>query len=276
MNSSFLKRIAGSKLAIAVARKTGLRKALRGLYFRVAGPKDKILQMSLGGLTARFRVHTAEEFRILESFGGGEAPVLERVLARLPEGAAVYDVGANVGLYTIFLAKKAGPQGAVVSFEPDGTNYSHLVENVSLNGLATVTCVQSALGEKAGEGRLAQGDIIGNYSLLTEPEPGLRATSVAIVSGDVYAEEKGLPVPYLLKVDVEGFEYAVLQGLRRTLRNAACRAILIEVHPYLLPSGVTAEMVIAELRSAGFDGQETFERPRDFHAFMWKTDTAHA
>jgi FkbM family methyltransferase len=276
MSPSFLKRVADSKFAIALARKTGLRKALRGLYFRAAGPKDKVLRMSLGGLNAQFRVHTAEEFRILESFGGGEAPVLERVLSRLPEGAAVYDVGANVGLYTIFLAKKVGPRGSVVSFEPDGTNYSHLVENVSLNGLATVTCVQSALGEKAGEGNLAQGDIIGNYSLLTKPGPGLRSTPVAIVSGDVYAEEKGLPVPHLLKVDVEGFEYAVLQGLHRTLRNASCRAILIEVHPYLLPPGVTADMVLAELRSAGFDGQETFERPRDFHAFMWKTDKAHA
>jgi len=276
MNSSFLKRIADSKLTIAIARKTGLRKALRELYFRMAGPKDNVLQMSLGGLTARFRVHTAEEWRILESFGGGEAPVLERVLSRLPEGAAVYDVGANVGLYTVFLALKAGPGGTVASFEPDSKNYLHLVENVNLNGLETVTCVPSALGEEAGEGKLAQGDIIGNYSLLTKPEPGLRYTSVTIVSGDVYAEEKGLPVPYLLKIDVEGFEFAVLRGLRRTLRDESCRAVLIEVHPYLLPSGVTAEMVIAELRSAGFDGQETFERPRDFHAFMWKTDKAHA
>jgi FkbM family methyltransferase len=240
------------------------------MYYRWARPTDGILSLRLEQHQARFRIHTAEELRLLESMGGGETQVMREVLARLPRGSVAFDVGANVGLYTTFLAKAVGSAGSVVAFEPQPMNHAHLAENISLNELSNVTIVQRALGESSGNGNLGRGNIIGNYSLVATPTGA--SDEVEIVSGDAFAFTHKLMTPHLIKIDVEGFELSVLRGLHATLRNPACRMVCIEVHPYLLPSGTTAEQVIDLLQSAGFEQVWRKDRKRDFHLIMCKPE----
>jgi hypothetical protein len=76
---------------------------------------------------------------------------------------------------------------------------------------------------------------------------------------------RSAPVPNAIKIDVEGHEFAVLQGLRQTLSNAACRRIGLEVHPGLLPSGISQANVVTFLRDCGLDVQSESARSDAVH-----------
>jgi methyltransferase FkbM-like protein len=93
---------------------------------------------------------------------------------------------------------------------------------------------------------------------------------VGVVAGDRFRQLKGLPIPRAVKIDVEGHEYAVLQGLHDTLSQPACELVCCEVHPKLLPSGRSLETVSGLLESLGFAHRETHRRYDVFHVVAWK------
>jgi Methyltransferase FkbM domain len=77
-------------------------------------------------------------------------------------------------------------------------------------------------------------------------------------------------MPHAVKIDVEGFEYAVLRGLCGTLASPTCRLICIEIHPEALPSGVGAETITELLRSLGFGQFKTERRDTELHVVAVK------
>ncbi len=79
-----------------------------------------------------------------------------------------------------------------------------------------------------------------------------RYSEVEVVEGDKFVEAHGLPPPSAVKIDVEGYEYAVLRGLRRTLSSPSCKLVCCEIHSRYLPAGVVPEDVIRFLMSLGF------------------------
>src|SRR5208283_4552591 len=116
-----LRRLSYRPEVLGPVRKLGLSSILRRAYFHWACPEGRILQTEIAGIQARFHTHTPEELRILESAGGagGEQRVLSRLIGFLKPGDVVFDIGANVGLYTVLLAKTVGDKGRVLAFEPD-------------------------------------------------------------------------------------------------------------------------------------------------------------
>lgn len=91
-----------------------------------------------------------------------------------------------------------------------------------------------------------------------------------VVYGDNFVEEQKLRLPRAVKVDVEGYEYAVIRGLTRTLANPQCKIVCCEVHPHLLPPPQTPGMVLDLLERLGFQRIETHPRTKDFHAWAFK------
>ena len=73
---------------------------------------------------------------------------LDILVHSLRPGDTVYDVGGNLGVYTVLLAKVVGEKGMVVAFEPHHETYEQLLDNVRLNGLTNVRAFQKALGER--------------------------------------------------------------------------------------------------------------------------------
>ncbi len=267
-----LKRLSYREGVSRWAGKFGVRKILRSWYYRWARPAGGILPVQVNGVSARFHVRSYRELRILEAVEIGERAVLDLMLKFLAPGDVVYDVGANIGIYSILLAKSVGEHGKVVAFEPEKQSHLHLLENLSLNSVKGVQCIQKALGAEPGEGHLFVRDGVTCPRLSAPPSGSMGGQvtreSVEIANGDRLVAEENLPVPRAVKIDVEGHEFAVLQGLRRTLAQPACELVCCEIHPHLLPAGVTEEAIREFLVSRGFSRVEKLGRERDENFFF--------
>jgi protein-L-isoaspartate(D-aspartate) O-methyltransferase (PCMT) len=126
-------------------------------YYHLARPQDGIFRLDVAGVSGRFYIRAYGHLRLLESWGGaggGEKHLLELLISRLHPADTVYDIGANIGLYTVLLAKAVGDQGLVIAFEPNSQIYTQLEENVDFNSLPNVRCFRQALGERSAEGKL--------------------------------------------------------------------------------------------------------------------------
>jgi FkbM family methyltransferase len=155
--------------------------------------------------------------------GTYEKQIQSAIRARVRPGMIVWDVGANVGFYTVALARLVGPTGQVTAFEADGLNAAYLMQHVRINNLENVTVVQAAVYNATGIINFtigapgAQGSIIGESRL-----------KIPSVSMDSYIMQGGAP-PEFIKIDVEGAESEVLNGAMRFLEKHA-PTMLIALH----------------------------------------------
>lgn len=142
-------------------------------------------------------------------------------------GDCVWDVGANVGYYTQLFSDRVGAQGAVFAFEPSPVNFKRLsAACVTLNN---VILLHTGLGRENGTLRLQQGaDDLGATSRIVDSGSG--GVVVSIRSGLSLIKMNDAPLPNAIKIDVEGFEYEVLEGIGEYLKQPDLRVIGIEVH----------------------------------------------
>ncbi len=167
-----------------------------------------------------FKISTASYLEWQLFFYGG----YERFVARLFEffvqpGSVVLDVGANVGIHALRLGQLVGTQGKVYAFEPHPIIFKRLLENRALNGLAMVEPLQLAVSDRNGSCNL-QGftpamSNQGTSFLLRDDEAAATAApvyQVSMVCLDDWATSHHLTRLDLIKIDVEGFDIAVLAG----------------------------------------------------------------
>jgi FkbM family methyltransferase len=149
----------------------------------------------------------------------------------LHRGMCCYDIGANIGFYSLLASRQVGPEGKVVAFEPDPRNCDSIREMIQKNGLTNVELEPAAVWREDGTVRFVT-DVIGGAasghvsgSGVLEPVPHL--IDCRAVRLDTFI--RGSRAPDLLKVDVEGAEVEVLQGATGLL--AARRPkLIVEVH----------------------------------------------
>lgn len=264
-----LKRLTYLRPVKVLVRRLGLHMIFRRMYFRWALPRDGILHLEIAGISGKFSPQTPEELRMLEGIDG-EQRILELLIRNLRPGDVVWDVGSNVGLYTIFMAKAVGKNGQVIAFEPEEQSYEHLLENLELNDLQNVRAFRKALGDWSGEARLHIGEGKGDFSLSRLQTVEREQQVVKVVQGDQFVESEHLPLPNVMKIDVEGHELAVIRGLSRTLAYNSCRLVCCEIHPHLLPPGVRGDKVLSFMKTLGFEHIETYPRWDTFHALCYK------
>jgi FkbM family methyltransferase len=144
--------------------------------------------------------------------------VLRRYLR--PDDNAV-DVGANIGVHTVAMAKAVGRNGRVLAVEPFGVASEKLRGNLQLNGFANVVVESVAAGSRSGEASFfppradaldeGQGSMLALDYLEAEPE------RVEVATLDALIERSRVSPVRLVKIDVEGAETEVLAGMQRTI-----------------------------------------------------------
>jgi FkbM family methyltransferase len=199
-----------------------------------------------------------------------EQGMLPKLLSSIRVGDVFLDAGANLGMFSVFVAERVGPNGLVFAFEPESVAHERLLENIRINKLTNVRPFKMALSQESGNRHLAIGDPEGvsQSSHLSDEGFGFEVESADF---DSFAAKNNLPIPQVVKMDIEGHEYAALQGMKKTLANPACRSIFCEVHPCVLPRGVMAKDVAALIRSFGFHSLSVDERFEQFHISATKT-----
>ena len=170
--------------------------------------------------------------RALDMVIGRYEPAIQLVVERtLRAGDVAFDVGANLGYFTLLMATNVGPSGRVVAFEPDPDMVSALERNLSRNirDADSVVALAAAAGAEAGKVAFKR---------------GWRATRGAVVAtgGDFEVDMMTVDdaagrfgAPRLLKIDVEGGEVDVLAGASDVL-DTAKPLVLVEVHSDALES----------------------------------------
>ncbi|MGH9746305.1 MAG: FkbM family methyltransferase [Candidatus Acidiferrales bacterium] len=179
--------------------------------------------------------------------GDGEAPTQELLKKRLKPGMVFYDLGANVGLFSILAARLVGPAGKVVSFEPDPETAARLRRNLARNGFHNATVIQAGVWSSSGKQNFMAADAsspdhgVGRF----EAESGGAAgTDVECVALDDFVASG--PAPDAIKCDVEGAEVEVLRGAAGLLQSR---------HPWIvceLHSESNAQRVKEILTEAGY------------------------
>jgi FkbM family methyltransferase len=187
----------------------------------------------------------------LWAFGGYEKHLAELFAYLVRPGDRCVDVGANVGVHTVRLARLVGPSGEVIAIEPDPDVVRRTNRNIALNGVANVRVVAAAASEQAGQTRLfrpsPQDTNRARASLL--PHPYLTGTAAAVPVVTVDDVCAGQPVS-LIKIDVEGHEAAVVRGAADTIRKCA-PSVVFEYVPELLEDAV-AQTSFGWLADAGY------------------------
>jgi FkbM family methyltransferase len=256
-----IQRLSYSPSVAFVIKSLGLRGLARKVYGR-AYRLPRQLTYSLGNIHARFQAQDALELRILEGTWLGEQNMLRGVLSKLAPGDVFLDGGSNLGLFTVFAAQTVGPQGVVYAFEPEDTAHGRLVENVRLNNLTNVKVFKKALSNGRGNRKLLADNSHGVSQSARVSEDGEGGESIETVDFDWLVDEQKLSLPAVIKLDVEGHEYAVLQGMRRSICDPGCVAMFCEVHPMFLPENVNTEMVLNSIASSGFTVVSKTERAK--------------
>jgi FkbM family methyltransferase len=132
----------------------------------------------------------------------------------LKPGAVIVEAGANIGAHTVPLARLAGPQGAVLAFEPERFNFQTLCANVALNNCTNVWTLQQALGAANGMIHVPAVDPTrpGNFGGVE-----LQASGGADMVPMRTIDSLQLAACNMLKIDVEGMELEALKGARETI-----------------------------------------------------------
>lgn len=143
------------------------------------------------------------------------------LFAHINEGMTVIDIGANIGSITLQMAKKVSNTGKVYSFEPSPYNFKQANKNISLNNFSNIKLVNQGLGNKKETAYLynVNPNNRGMLRLLPEDDQSkpYEKEEVIIDTIDSSMQEFSIPKPDFIKIDVEGFEYKVLQGAHETL-----------------------------------------------------------
>jgi FkbM family methyltransferase len=177
------------------------------------------------------------------------------LVRRLLTGDQVFwDVGANIGYFTLVAATALNHRGAIIAFEPGKNAYARLEENIALNPYRNIRAYPLAVSDREGQAVLhVAGDIADSSASLYpmgQPEGGQEVCRT--VALDHFLEAEGLRPPDLMKLDVEGAELAVLQGARELLA-AAHPLLLVEMEEKnLVAAGASREAIRQFLGGYGY------------------------
>ena len=224
--------------ALSVSREDGalvlVKKTLQELYtvlYCRAMSFREYYSLTLNGHTIEFSTPTSTMVKRNLNRFQSEQKELQAFVDAIEVEDTVYDVGANTGIYSLFAATKCR-RGMVVAFEPYRPNIDILKQDIARNGFSNIEVVESALSDVAGEIKFSQPEEedVGYGSSSIDTNGDNDTIMVQTTTGDKLVSDEELPPPNIVKIDVEGAEQLVIEGMKEVLSAPECRAVFCEVH----------------------------------------------
>jgi FkbM family methyltransferase len=219
----------------------------------------------------RTRVNGLELHVDLRDEGVGRPLFVERryepgetafVVESLKPGMVFVDIGANIGYYSTLAAKIVGNAGVVHAIEPEPHNFELLAANATTNRLQNISCHNVALGAEPGTLELFRsGTNYGDHRVYGGGDRGAGVIAVPVKTLDDLLQEHAGRAPDFIKMDVQGFEYSVLQGMTGTLEGRHPLTLLTEFWPHgIEQAGGSPAVYFNTLVAAGFSVFQLVER----------------
>lgn len=214
-----------------------------------------------------------EKFRALTLFNK-EPETIAWIKTYMKDGDVFYDVGANVGIYSLYAACLY-PNMKIYAIEPHSSNYERIIENINLNNFKNIYPLRIAMGAVAKWGYLYSKDkmagtsghqldcAIDEYGKEFKPfdKQLVHIQKIDDVAGFMDRPEWALskldiPFPNHIKIDVDGREGDILAGMMKTLDQLALRSVLIEINNYKREG----DQIIDLFLNAGFSMANEYNR----------------
>lgn len=177
-----------------------------------------------------------EEFNFLKNF--------------LKPEDTVFDVGTNMGFYSVWMSRYLILPGQIHCFEPDDLSIKRLTENIKINNLEALAKVnQSAVTDNVGEFFFTTG-LDGENHLSPINESYLK--KVSGITLDYYAKQNRIFEIAFIKIDVEGFELGVLKGAAKLLMQKQILVIQLEINKQLRNANIDVRELIDYLTTYGY------------------------
>jgi len=208
-------------------------------HWLMLNPKDKVMsnELAIKG--------TFEEFEV------------SLFSSLIKSGFTVFDIGANVGYYTLLAASKVGKLGQVYAFEPEQENFEILSKNLELNNCHNIRLMKYAVSDENSHITMnLSADNMGDHRTHKSENAieGRHSYQVEAVALDSLFKDEAT-LPDVIKMDIQGFEYFALQGMQKLIDKTSTLVLLSEFWPYAMTiaSGEDSPKLFYEnLRSHGF------------------------
>ena len=204
-------------------------------------------------------------------------PITIEWIRGFKKNSVFYDIGANVGIYTMFAACISEAQ--VFSFEPEANNFQALMENIVVNnlmnkinpypiGISDKTALTDLFLSKFERG--SSHHMVGktlDHNLQEKKfnlKQGIFSTSL-----DDILYRWNLPAPDYLKIDVDGIEHLILFGAKETLKNPICKTVLIEVNEKFQEQAKETKKILSE---CGFSLKDKYHATGQTFNQIWFKD----
>jgi FkbM family methyltransferase len=214
----------------------GINDNLRDMYWKVyKKTADDEIEVTIDGSNAIFPISTYPEYRVVNIVQEEEKPVVRKLLDELYTNDVVWDIGANIGTFSCIMGISLNG-GQIICFEPYPPNIDSLEKNLKKNSI-DAKIIPVALSDTdnttsfhaiyADEAGTQQGSIASNYADVDDIK---ETVEVNCTTGDQLVSEDEVPIPDVVKIDVEGAGVEVIDGMVETLASPNCRLIVVEPH----------------------------------------------
>ncbi|MFC2494678.1 MAG: FkbM family methyltransferase [Candidatus Absconditicoccaceae bacterium] len=148
----------------------------------------------------------------------------------IKKGSVFLDIGANIGYYSLIASKKVGLDGRVIAFEPVKKNYEALLKNIEINSITNVSVFNFGLGNKEETSKIHLIDSdSGKSSIMVDYQGDIEQIQMKKFD-DLDLDFDKSKVQFI-KIDVEGYEFEVLKGMRNLLQENRTLEIMMEFSP---------------------------------------------
>jgi FkbM family methyltransferase len=199
-----------------------------------------------------------------------EYNVLEKFLHELKPDDVVWDIGANLGIYSLLAAKRQ--KVTIIAFEPHPTTVVRLMKNIKLNKFSNIQVFDIALSDSESKVDFFTNGIdesSGRAHITINKISG--TIKVESSKGDTLIESGRVPKPDVVKIDVEGAEHLVIKGISKALSQ--CRVLFCEVHTRIEQYGSSGVNLESTLRNHGFTLENI--QDRDDHTYTLLAKNMH-